>query len=107
MATNPITDASFATEVLQSDIPVVVDFWAEWCAPCKKIEPLLREISQEMAGKIKIVSLDIDTNPNTVREQGVLSAPTLKVFKGGQAVAEIVGAKPKSELVKRFEAAIA
>lgn len=107
MASNPITDATFATEVLQSDIPVVVDFWAEWCAPCKKIAPLLDEISQEMAGKIKIVSLDIDTNPNTVRELGVLSAPTLKIFKNGEPVAEIVGAKPKSVLVKQFEAAIA
>ena len=106
MALNPTTDASFAADVLQSDLPVVVDFWAEWCAPCKKIDPLLEEISKEMAGKLKIVSLDIDHNPNTVREQGVLSAPTLKVFKNGEAVAEIVGAKPKSVLVEKFEAAI-
>ena len=106
MGTKPITDATFATEVLQSDIPVVVDFWAEWCAPCKKIAPLLDELAGEMAGKLKIVSLDIDSNPGTVRDQGILSAPTLKVFKNGEAVAEIVGAKPKSELKKRFEAAI-
>jgi thioredoxin 1 len=106
VALNPTTDASFAADVLQSDLPVVVDFWAEWCAPCKKIDPLLEEISKEMAGKLKIVSLDIDHNPNTVREQGVLSAPTLKVFKNGEAVAEIVGAKPKSVLVEKFEAAI-
>lgn len=106
MGTKPITDATFATEVLKSDIPVVVDFWAEWCAPCKKIAPLLEEISNEMAGKLKIVSLDIDTNPATVREQAVLSAPTLKIYKDGEAVAEIIGAKPKSELVRRFEAAI-
>ncbi len=106
MALNPTTDASFATDVLQSDLPVVVDFWAEWCAPCKKIDPLLEEISKEMAGKLKIVSLDIDHNPNTVREQGVLSAPTLKVFKNGEPVAEIVGAKPKSVLVEKFEAAL-
>jgi thioredoxin 1 len=106
VALNPTTDASFATDVLQSDLPVVVDFWAEWCAPCKKIDPLLEEISKEMAGKLKIVSLDIDHNPNTVREQGVLSAPTLKVFKNGEPVAEIVGAKPKSVLVEKFEAAL-
>lgn len=106
MGTKPITDATFATEVLQSDIPVVVDFWAEWCAPCKKIAPLLEEISNEMADKLKIVSLDIDSNPATVRDQAVLSAPTLKIYKNGEAVAEIIGAKPKSELVRRFEAAI-
>ncbi|HEX2417225.1 MAG TPA: thioredoxin [Micromonosporaceae bacterium] len=106
MGTKPITDATFASEVLQSDVPVVVDFWAEWCAPCKKIAPLLDEIEAEMAGRLKIVSLNIDENPNTTREQGILSAPTLKIFKGGEPVFEIVGAKPKSELVKRFEAAI-
>ncbi|MGH3728987.1 MAG: thioredoxin [Micromonosporaceae bacterium] len=107
MGTNPITDATFASEVLESDTPVVVDFWAEWCLPCKKIAPILDEISQEMAGKLKIVSLDIDHNPNSVREQGILSAPTLKIYRNGEAVGEIVGAKPKSELVRRFEDAIA
>ncbi|MGH3661660.1 MAG: thioredoxin [Micromonosporaceae bacterium] len=106
MSSKPITDATFDAEVLQSDIPVVVDYWAEWCAPCKKIAPLLDEISEEMAGKIKIVSLDIDKNPDTTRAQGVMAAPTLKIYKNGDTVAEIVGAKPKSELVRHFEAAL-
>ena len=106
MAVKPITDATFASEVLESDIPVVVDFWADWCLPCKKIAPVLEEISEEMAGKIKIVSIDIDQNPTTVSEQGIRSAPTLKIFKNGEPVDEIIGAKPKSTLVEKFEAVL-
>ena len=100
-----VTDATFASEVLQSDTPVLVDFWAEWCAPCLRVAPVLEEISREMAGKVKIVKLDIDANPNTARDYRIMSVPTLTVFRDGQPVKSVAGARPKSDLVRMIESA--
>jgi thioredoxin 1 len=105
-ATKAVTDATFTSDVLQSDKPVLVDFWAEWCAPCRKVEPLLNEIAVEMADKVTIVKLDIDSNPETTRTYQVMSVPTLTVFKGGQPVQSIIGARPKSDLVRLIESAL-
>ncbi|HEX8627978.1 MAG TPA: thioredoxin [Catenuloplanes sp.] len=104
-ATKAVTDATFVTDVLQSDKPVLVDFWAEWCVPCRKVEPLLEEIAGEMGDRVQIVKLNIDENPETARAYRVMSVPTLTMFKGGQPVSSVAGAKPKSDLVKLIEAA--
>jgi thioredoxin 1 len=104
--TEAVTDASFVSDVLQSDKPVLVDFWAEWCTPCRKVEPLLEEISREMGDKVRIVKLNIDENPETARTYRVMSVPTLTVFKGGEPVQSVAGARPKSDLVKLIEAAL-
>lgn len=106
MGTKAVTDASFSTDVLQADTPVLVDFWADWCMPCRKVSPLLEEIAGEMGDKIQIVKLNADENPQTVRAYKVMSLPTLTIFKGGEPVKQVVGARPKSELVRIIEAAI-
>lgn len=100
MATVKVSDSSFEQDVLQSDIPVVVDFWAEWCGPCRMIGPALEEISEELAGKVKIVKINVDENPNTSAQFGVRSIPTLLMFKGGQHVSTQVGAAPKPKLAE-------
>lgn len=105
-ATKSVTDASFVSDVLQSDKPVLVDFWAEWCAPCRKVSPLLEEIAGEMGDKVRIVKLNIDENPETARAYRVMSVPTLTVFKGGQPVQSVAGARPKGDLVRLIEAAL-
>ncbi|MEV1286769.1 thioredoxin [Micromonospora sp. NPDC049679] len=105
-ATKAVTDANFVSDVLQSDKPVLVDFWAEWCAPCRKVSPLLEEIAGEMGDKVTIVKLNIDENPETARAYRVMSVPTLTVFKGGQPVQSVAGARPKGDLVKLIEAAL-
>ena len=86
-----VTDATFTSDVLQSDKPVLVDFWAEWCAPCKKVDPLLAEIAKEMGDKVEIVQLNIDENPETTRAYRVMSVPTLTIFKGGEPVNSVTG----------------
>lgn len=102
--TGHVTDANFATEVLGSSEPVLVDFWAEWCGPCRAIAPILEEISGEMAGKVKIVKLNVDENPGTAAQYGVRSIPTMILFKGGQAADMKIGAgTPKAGLVKWLE----
>jgi thioredoxin 1 len=101
-----ITDETFADEVLESETPVLVDFWAEWCGPCLRVEPVLNEIAREMGDRVKIVKMDIDSNPNTARDYRVLSVPTLTVFKGGQPVSSVAGARPKSDLVRLLEEAL-
>lgn len=98
MATVKVDNSNFKTEVMDSDLPTVVDFWAEWCGPCKMIGPSLEELSEEMAGKVKITKLNIDENPDLAAQFGVRSIPTLLIFKDGEPAGMQVGAKPKSAL---------
>ena len=98
MASVKVTDQSFATDVLQSKETVVVDFWAEWCGPCRMIGPALEEISNEMAGKVKIAKVNIDENPEIASQLGIRSIPTLFIYRDGQKVDQMVGAKPKGDL---------
>jgi thioredoxin 1 len=98
MATTAVTDASFAADVLQSDKPVLVDFWAEWCGPCKMIGPSLEEISEELSDKVRIVKMDIMESTDTPTQFGVQSIPLMVLFKDGQPVAQKLGAAPKSQL---------
>jgi thioredoxin 1 len=105
--TNAVSDASFDTDVLGASEPVVVDFWAEWCGPCKMIAPHLEEISKELGGQVKIVKLNIDENQHTAIKYGVRSIPTLIMFKNGEPVDMKVGASPKSDLQKWISTAAA
>ncbi|MBB6174437.1 thioredoxin 1 [Nocardiopsis mwathae] len=98
-----VTDASFEADVLKSDKPVLVDFWAEWCAPCKQIAPILEEIADEHGDKLTIVKLNVDQNPNVARDYGIMRIPTMNVFKGGEVVKQIMGAKAKRKLVEELQ----
>jgi thioredoxin 1 len=102
-----ITDATFEEEVVKSDTPVVVDFWAEWCGPCKMIAPLVEELAGEYDGKVKFTKLDVDSNPQTPMQFGVRGIPTLLIFNDGKPVGQVVGAVPKNMLKKRVDEAIA
>ena len=106
MATVAVTDATFDEEVKNSDVPVVVDFWAEWCGPCKQIGPALEELSAEMEGKVKIVKVDVDSNPNSPAAMGVRGIPALFIFKDGQVVSNRAGAAPKASLQSWIEDSI-
>lgn len=100
MATVKVTDQSFEADVLKSAEPVVVDFWAEWCGPCRMIGPALEEISNEMGGKVKIAKINIDENPQIAAKLGIRSIPTLFIYRDGQKVDQMVGAKPKGDLAR-------
>jgi len=102
-----VTDASFEQEVLKSNTPVIVDFWAAWCGPCKMIAPILDEIANEFDGRIKVAKLDVDSNNKTAGRYNIMSIPSLLFFKNGQLVDQIVGAMPKSQLTSRLEKVLA
>jgi thioredoxin 1 len=98
MGARDVTDANFATEVLASEKPIMVDFWAEWCGPCRAVSPILDQIATEHAEKIDVVKLNVDLNPETAMKYQITSIPTMKVFQGGEVVKTVIGAKPKPAL---------
>ena len=106
MAVGKVTDASFEADVLKATGPVVVDFWAEWCGPCRMIGPALEEISASLGEKVKIVKLNVDENPNTAAKYGIMSIPTLMIFKNGEMASRQVGAAPKQKLEQWINTAV-
>ena len=101
-STKVVTDETFETEVLNNPKPVIVDYWAEWCGPCRMVAPVLEEIAIEHADKIEVVKLNIDENPGVSQRYQIMAIPTMNVFSGGQVVKQIVGAKPKSALLREL-----
>ncbi|AXK87128.1 thioredoxin [Nocardia farcinica] len=101
-----VTDASFADDVLMSEKPVLVDFWADWCGPCKMVAPVLEEIAGTHADKLTVAKLDVDANPATARDYQILSLPTMMLFRGGKPVKQIVGAKGKAALLRELDGVI-
>ncbi|MDY6804612.1 MAG: thioredoxin [Cyanobacteriota bacterium] len=103
MSATAVTDSSFDQDVIKSEIPVLVDFWAPWCGPCRMVAPVVEEISQQYEGQIKVVKVNTDENPNVASQYGIRSIPTLMIFKGGQRVDMVVGAVPKTTLANTLE----
>lgn len=100
---NTFTDDNFAQEVLQSDKPVLVDFWAEWCTPCKAVSPIVSELAEEMKDHLKVGKLNVDENPKSSQAYQIMSIPALKIFKGGKIIGEIVGAAPKATIEEKVK----
>ncbi len=101
-----VTDATFEEEVLKSDIPVLVDFWAAWCGPCQMVAPIVEDLAEEYDGRIRVARVDVDSNPQAASAYGVRAIPTLLIFSGGSPVDQIVGVVPKAEFVRRLESAL-
>jgi thioredoxin 1 len=101
-----VSDSSFEADVLKSELPVLIDFWAPWCGPCKQIAPVVDELAKEYAGRLKIVKMNVDDNPQTPSKYGVRGIPNLILFKGGQVRDQIIGAVPKAQLVKAINAVV-
>ncbi|NIR49372.1 thioredoxin [candidate division KSB1 bacterium] len=101
-----LTDDNFESEVLSSDVPVLVDFWAEWCGPCKMVAPSVAELADEYEGKAKVGKLDVDSNQNVAAKYGIRSIPSLLIFKGGEVVDQIIGAVPKNQIQSKLETAL-
>ncbi len=101
-----LTDDNFSAEVLEADVPVLVDFWATWCGPCRMIAPIVEELSDEYAGKAKVCKLDVDAAQKTAAEFGIRSIPTLLIFKGGKVADQLIGAIPKQQITEKLEASL-
>ena len=98
-----VNDGNFKQEVLESDMPVLVDFWAEWCGPCKMVAPTVEEIAKQYQGKLKVCKVNVDEAPKSAANYGIMSIPTLSIFKNGQVMEQVTGAVPKSDLEKKFK----
>ncbi|MDD5116331.1 MAG: thioredoxin [Candidatus Omnitrophica bacterium] len=103
MSTLHFTDANFKKEVLESDLPALVDFWASWCGPCKMVAPVIDELAREYAGKVKIGKIDVDANPKVATDYGIMSIPTIIFFKNGKVLSQVVGAVSKPDLKRNIE----